>query len=114
APAHGRGQPALGGRAREVGVGPAVLVLAQSGEVLFLGDDLVGHLSVLTVMAGARTGAGMCVVHTPSPCAMVARRWTCVPITREMTRVSASHSWGNSAATSATGQWWWQSGRSRA
>ena len=32
-----------------------------------------------------------------------------VPSTREMTSVSASHSWGNSSATWATGQWCWQS-----
>ena len=51
----------------------------------------------------------MCVVHTPSPLAIVARRWTCVPTSREMTRVSASHSCGNSAATCATGQWCWHS-----
>ena len=51
----------------------------------------------------------MWVVQTPSPWAMVARRWTCVPTRREMTWVSASHSCGNSAATCATGQWCWHS-----
>ena len=40
---------------------------------------------------------------------MVARRCTWVPMSREMTSVSASHSWGNSAATWATGQWCWHS-----
>ena len=43
---------ALGGRPGGVGVGPPVFVLAQGGEVLFLsGDDLVGHVPVLTVVS---------------------------------------------------------------
>jgi hypothetical protein len=51
----------------------------------------------------------MCVVQMPSPWAIVASRCTCVPTSRPMTAVSASHSCGNSAATWATGQWCWQS-----
>ena len=37
----------------------------------------------------------MWVVQTPSPWAMVASRWTCVPSRRAKTSVSASHSSGN-------------------
>jgi hypothetical protein len=51
----------------------------------------------------------MWVVQTPSPWAIVASRCTCVPTSRPITAVSASHSCGNSAATCATGQWCWQS-----
>ena len=51
----------------------------------------------------------MCVVQTPSPCAIVARRCTCVPTSFEIAAVSASQSCGNSAATCATGQWCWHS-----
>ena len=50
-----------------------------------------------------------CVVQTPSPWAIVARRCTGVPSRRPNASVSASHSCGNSAATWATGQWCWQS-----
>jgi hypothetical protein len=45
----------------------------------------------------------MNVVQTPSPWAMVARRWTCVPRRREKNSVSASHSCGYCSATWATG-----------
>ena len=87
---------ALPDLSRSIPLLAALLRLARvrqlaSGEVLFLSDDLVSHLSVLTVIAVVRT-EGMCVVHTPSPCAMVARRCTWVPMSREMTSVSASHS----------------------
>jgi hypothetical protein len=51
----------------------------------------------------------MCVVQIPSPWAIVASRCTWVPTSRPITAVSASQSWGNSAATCATGQWCWQS-----
>jgi len=51
----------------------------------------------------------MNVVQTPSPWAMVASRWTCVPSSWEKISVSASHSCGNFSATWATGQWCWQS-----
>ena len=58
--------------------------LALFASCFFLGqglDDLLGHLSVLTVVTGLPDWArpcwvGMCVVHTPSPCAIVASRWT--------------------------------------
>ena len=40
---------------------------------------------------------------------MVASRCTGVPSSRPNASVSASHSWGTSAATCATGQWCWQS-----
>src|SRR6185312_13910206 len=74
------------GGAGHVGVGPAIFVAPQPGQLFSL-----GHRVILTVF-------GMCVVHTPSPLAMVASRWTCVPTRREMTWVSASHNCGNSAA----------------
>ena len=51
----------------------------------------------------------MQVVQTPSPWAIVASRWTCRPRTLPIASVSASHSWGNSWATWATGQCCWQS-----
>lgn len=51
----------------------------------------------------------MNVVQTPSPCAMVASRWTWVPSSSAKNSVSASHSWGNCSATWATGQWCWHS-----
>lgn len=51
----------------------------------------------------------MNVVHTPSPWAMVASRWTCVPSSWEKISVSASQSCGNFSATWTTGQWCWQS-----
>ena len=41
----------------------------------------------------------MHVVQTPSPWAIVARRWTWWSRTRLIAWVSASHSWGNSWAT---------------
>jgi hypothetical protein len=47
---------------------------------------------------------GIKVVQTPSPCAIVARRWTWVPRIFEKAAVSSSHNWGNSAATCAIGQ----------
>src|SRR6266542_3119498 len=92
-----------------VGVGPAVLVPAEAGELLSLARRgyLFSHRWVLTIGSGSlvnRCGPGMCVVHTPSPLAIVASRCTCVPTRREITLVSASHSCGNSAATCATGQ----------
>ena len=65
--------------------------------------------AVVMVGLARAVDAGMWVVHTPSPLAMVARRCTCVPTRREITWVSASHSCGNSAATCATGQWCWHS-----
>src|SRR5699024_487075 len=52
---------------------------------------------------------GTCVVHTPSPWAIVAIRCTWVPSSRAKTSVSASHSCGNCSATCATGQWCWHS-----
>ena len=51
----------------------------------------------------------MQVVQTPSPWAMVARRWTWRPRTWPMASVSASHSCGNSWATWETGQCCWHS-----
>ena len=51
----------------------------------------------------------MQVVQTPSPWAMVARRWTCRPSIRLIAAVSASHSSGNSWATWETGQCCWHS-----
>src|SRR5439155_15836267 len=107
-------EPPARGFAGCVRVGPAVLVPAEPGELLSGArrGDLLGHRAVLTVCSSVdkmRCGPGMCVVHTPSPLAIVASRCTCVPTRREITWVSASHSCGNSAATCATGQWCWQS-----
>src|SRR5699024_465785 len=124
------GESALCGCARDVGVGPAEVVPAQAGELrvgFLYRVALVGrcrHWGVLpklfepdgsgtdtppAVTVSAAVGfllwSGTFVVHTPSPCAIVASRWTCCPSSRANTSVSASHSCGNSAATCATGQW---------
>ena len=53
--------------------------------------------------------AGTWVVQTPSPWAMVARRWTCVSSSLDSAAVSASHSCGNCSAAACTGQWCWHS-----
>ena len=72
------GQSALGGRAGHVGVGPAELVRAQTFELVIRGGRHMvralrtrwwSSLTALTVQV-------TCVVQIPSPCAMVASRWT--------------------------------------
>ncbi len=96
--------------AGDVGVGPAEGIAAQAVElgVGGLGDGR--HWAVLRVVGlGRSVDLGTYVVQTPSPCAMVASRWTWVPSRRAKTSVSASHSSGNCSATWATGQWCWQS-----
>ena len=104
------GQPALGGGAGDVGVGPAELVAGQLLDLLVLGQGHARVLSERSRVCWMCPGVpGMWVVQTPSPWAMVASRWTWVPSSRSNARVSASHSCGNSAATCATGQWCWQS-----
>src|SRR5262249_3039829 len=102
--------PARAGTGR-VEVGPAVLVIAQNGELLGRGGArlLLGHPCPLSDRGFTETRPGMWVVQPPSPLAIVASRCTCVPTSREITWVSASHSCGNSAATWATGQWCWHS-----
>ena len=103
------GQAAAGGRARHVRVSPAELV---SVKALKLGVCGCGHTEIASdlrcgyglVRVVRSVGAVMCVVQIPSPCAMVASRCTGVPRSRANASVSASHSWGNSAATCATGQ----------
>src|SRR5690606_9020591 len=109
--------------AGHVGVGPAVLVGAEPFELGVRGRrhyaDPPGR-DVLSWRCGSvsrwvRASAvrepmsrGLtCVVQTPSPCAMVARRRTGVPSSRAKASTSASHSSGNSAAAWATGQWCW-------
>src|SRR5690606_5290344 len=102
---------------RHVTVSPAVLVLAQRRDGLFLGQGLRGGGALLC--SGSHAGfpssrgpalfTGTCVVHAASPRAMVASRCTCVPSNSANAAVSASHSCGNSAATWATGQWCWHS-----
>ena len=85
-----------------VGVGPAELVVADALErrvEFFDGGHAFSFFGVW----------GMQVVQTPSPWAMVARRWTWVPRTEAMASVSASHSCGNSWATWETGQCCWHS-----
>src|SRR6185437_5636132 len=101
------GEPALGGRAGHVGVGPAELVRAQPFELVIRSSR---HMSEPSGLVGvvARDVQVTWVVQIPSPCAIVARRRTGVPRSRPNASVSASHSWGNSAATCATGQWCWQ------
>ena len=109
----GLGQAALGAGAGDVGVGPAEAVAAERVDLLVLGECGAlgggGHIWFLPDRAGRGCGTGTCVVQTPSPCAMVARRWAYVPSTCSKARVSASQSCGNSAATCATGQWCWHS-----
>src|SRR4029079_12709215 len=99
-------------------VGPSELVGRERLDLLILGKRTLccsGHYSasravdaVLSVLVTFLTrtagGRGTWVVHTPSPCAMVAHRCTLVPSAAASARVSASHSSGNSAATCATGQ----------
>ena len=105
-------QAALGGRAGDVGVGPAEVVAADALE---LGVALVdgGHEVTCSFVFGGRGRAavvpGMQVVQTPSPWAIVASRCTWRPSTRLIASVSASHSWGNSWATWETGQCCWHS-----
>src|SRR3712207_3841054 len=88
---------ALGGGAGRVGVGPAVLVLAQALQLRvgsLRGESHAGFLPA--VLADALWEIlGMNVVQTPSPWAMVASRWTCVPSSSAKNSVSASHSCGN-------------------
>ena len=68
-----------------------------------LGDGR--HCDVLRMVGlGRSVVPGTYVVQTPSPWAMVASRWTCVPSRRANASVSASHSSGNFSATCATGQ----------
>src|SRR5690606_955412 len=101
----------LGSSAGLVGVGPAVLVLAQAFELgvgSLRGESHAGFLP--DVLAGAWWEIlGMYVVQTPSPWAMVASRCTCVPRSSAKNSVSASHSCGNCSAAWAMGQWCWQS-----
>ena len=106
------GEAALRAGARDVGVGPAVAVATQGRECSSWVSGSVWSVIVLSSRGlgrcdGARLGRGTWVVQTPSPLAMVASRWTCVPSSRRTPAVSASHSSGNSAATCATGQWCW-------
>src|ERR1700733_375783 len=101
------GQPALSGRAGHVGVGPAELVRAQPFELVIRGGRHMLEPSGLVGVV-ARDVQVTWVVQIPSPCAIVASRRTGVPSSRPNASVSASHSWGNSAATCATGQWCWQ------
>ena len=102
-------EAAARGGAGGVGVGPAVLVAAELVDLLVLGQRRAGHrcaghagvlsrsfvavlvrasCGVLVPVQGVRgglspdAGPGMCVVQTPSPWAMVARRCTCVPTSR--------------------------------
>ncbi len=56
----------------------------------------------------SRASSGTCVVHTPSPWAMVASRWTWESSSRDNAAVSAPQSSGNCSATCWTGQWCWQ------
>ena len=101
-------QAALGRSSGGVGIAPAVLVAAQCRQVLVLGlaetrggRGCRGHDCEPFLLADSAdtTGCGTWVVHTPSPWAMVASRWTWESRSREKARVSASHSCGNSAAT---------------
>src|SRR5207302_10238160 len=100
------GQPTRRCGTRLVGVGPAELVTTETFEVWTVGGR--HDLSVLPGVDADTGVSGMCVVQTPSPCAIVASRCTCRPTKRPIASVSASHSAGNSSATCCTGQWCWQ------
>src|SRR5699024_6323292 len=113
-------EAAFGSGTGDVRVRPTPLVATERVEVLLLGGNLrlsAGHGQPSCWVWGAvvwiwwsgssSRGCGTCVVHTPSPWAIVARRCTCTPNSRANASVSTSHSSGNSAATSATGQWCW-------
>src|SRR3984893_1031602 len=105
--AHLFGEPSLGGRAGHVRVGPAELIRAKPFELVIRGGR---HMSEPSGPVGvvARDVQVTWAVQIPSPCAIVARRRTGVSSSRPNASVSASHSWGHSAATCATGQWCWQ------
>ena len=100
-------QAALGGGTGGVGVVPAPLVVAECFEVLVLGGTQAGSLgnggrhdtAFQFGWSAGCTGRGTWVVHTPSPWAIVASRWTWLPSSSEKTRVSAAHSSGNARAT---------------
>ena len=99
------GQAPARGLARHVRVGPAELVTLQP---LKLGvrdcrhaemppDSVVvvsAAVLIVVVRMGTSDGAVTCVVHIPSPCAIVARRCTGVPGRRPDASVSASRSCG--------------------
>ena len=82
------GEATLGKRTGDVGVGPAELVAAQLVEFLGatvgpagpLGDSGPlggsGHSKLPSVVERDSSVCGMWVVQTPSPCAIVASRWT--------------------------------------
>src|SRR5690606_25370654 len=94
------------GRTGVVLVVPPEPVVPNRGDRLVLGHGCVGRTrhqipSVSSpcgdgVVLGRPVGTvvvGMWVVHTCSPPASVARRWTWTPRRRENARVSASQSW---------------------
>src|SRR6185369_8474757 len=114
------GQATARGLAGRVRVGPAELVTIKPLKLGVCGRRhaetppdsvvlVVVAVEVVVVRGWTRDWAVTCVVHIPSPCAIVASRCTGVPSRRPKASVSASHSCGNSAATWATGQWCWQS-----
>src|SRR5699024_2313258 len=95
-------QALLGVRAVGVVVVPAVAVLPDGRQDLVLGHGLSLGAHTLSLRVGIITG--MWVVHTCSPPARVASRWTCTPSTSENMRVSSSQSSGWAVAMRSTGQ----------
>src|SRR5690606_6524259 len=92
----------LGQAAARAGAG-GVLVVPSIGVAAHGVDDLVLRELLWCARHGVLPSvSGMCVVQACAPCARVARRWTGAPMIREMTRVSASHISGWSAAMSST------------